>query len=225
MAKRPNQPPEELPDAGTDDAPGATAFVRVEDAGGPPPRRAPPAAPASGAPKKGLQVQLPDDEPPPPKPKPKPAPAAAQSKGRRGAWWDEEKPKGGDEDEAPAAPEPSPDDAPGATAFLKTEAPPPPPRRKAPAPRAEPEEAPPAAEGRTQFFRPDEVMLQAEVRQRPPPQQAEPAMPWRQLALALGIAFVIVVLGLLVVFRTELFGGPSPHPSRPAAKASGQGGE
>ena len=91
MAKRP--PEDESLDAAPDDAPGATAFVRLEDTGKlPPPRAA--AAPTSGAPKKGLQVQLPDDEPPPPKPKPKVAPPAAKAKGRRGAWWDEEA-KGG----------------------------------------------------------------------------------------------------------------------------------
>ncbi|MBS2025684.1 MAG: transglycosylase domain-containing protein, partial [Deltaproteobacteria bacterium] len=117
------------PPAAEDDAAGATAFVRL-DHGGPPaapiPSR-PGAQPKGGsAPKRGLQVQLPDDEPPPaPKPKPKPAPAPAGKKGRRGAWWDEEAAKVPDEPEPQAPPELPPEPEPdpehdGATAMYQT---------------------------------------------------------------------------------------------------------
>jgi len=73
LAKRP-LPEDESPEPTSDDAPGATAFVRIEDVK-PAPSKLPPLrqAPVQGAPKKGLQVTLPDDDPPPP-PKPKPAP-------------------------------------------------------------------------------------------------------------------------------------------------------
>lgn len=224
MAKRQSPPEDENPEA-ADDHPGATAFVRLDDAGKlPPPRSAP--APTSGAPKKGLQIQLPDDEPPPP-PKPKVAPPPAKPKGRRGAWWNE-KSAGEGEEEAPAeeappeeppaeeAPEEPPaDDAPGKTAFLSVEAPPPPPRRKAPARREEPEAAPPADDGRTQFFKPDQVVLAAEVRERPAPVPVESGVPWKQILLALGIAFLVIVLGLIFVFRKELFSPSGHRPARP----------
>lgn len=81
--------------------------------------------PQPSAPKKGLQVQLPDDDVPPPPPvkaKPIAAPPAAGKKGRRGAWWDEEK---GAADEEPPPPPPADepkDDAgehDGATAFVR----------------------------------------------------------------------------------------------------------
>ena len=87
---------------GSDDAPGGTAFVRL-DAPGVPPRRGAPQKPQPLAPRKGLQVQLPDDEPAPPPPPPKRViPKPADKKGRRGAWWDEESPKlPDDEDEGP----------------------------------------------------------------------------------------------------------------------------
>jgi penicillin-binding protein 1A len=106
---------------------GATAFVRVDAPGlarrkpeaGPPPRR--PAEPS--APRKGLQVQLPDEEPPEAPPPPRrviaqPAPDA--KKGRRGAWWTEEANKIPDEPKPPPPePEPSPDDVAGSTAFVR----------------------------------------------------------------------------------------------------------
>ena len=83
---------EVAPQPGLADIPndGATAFVRLDkpsgrgkgDSAPPPLRRAPP----QSAPKKGLQVTLPDDEPEAPKPPPraKLAPVADGKKGRRG---------------------------------------------------------------------------------------------------------------------------------------------
>src|SRR6266851_9823893 len=107
------------PAPGADDAPGATAFVRLDGPGGQRRSRNEPLAP-----RKGLQVSLPDEEPaPPPPPKRVVAlPAPAQKKGRRGAWWDEHAAEIPDEPE-PEPPEPEPvpseDDSPGATAFLR----------------------------------------------------------------------------------------------------------
>jgi penicillin-binding protein 1A len=100
----------QAPQPGIEDIPndGATAFVRIDkpapsgkgksDSAPPPLRRAPPPS----APKKGLQVTLPDDEPEAPKPPPKAklAPVAA-TKGRRGNWWDEPTRKVSDEDMQP----------------------------------------------------------------------------------------------------------------------------
>jgi hypothetical protein len=239
VAKRPTSPKDEDLAGPTDDAPGATAFVRLDDAGKLPPPRAP--APTSGAPKKGLQIQLPDDEPPPP-PKKKVAPPVAKPKGRRGAWWDEQSAGAGDDeatapggpgeppaDEPPAEEpaqeepaEPPADDAPGATAFLKVEAPPPPPRRKAPAP---PAAAAPADDGRTQFFKPEQVVLQAEVRERPAPPKIESGVPWKQILLALLVAFLVTVLGLVVLFRKDLFDKPGTRPARHSTGSGGQPGE
>src|SRR5207248_4128488 len=99
---------------------GATAFLRV---------------PPELAPRKGLQVSLPDDEPaPPPSPKRVIArPPPDDAKGRRGAWWDEKSAPIPDEEPPPrAAPVevPSPDEEKGATAFLRIRPPPaPPPER------------------------------------------------------------------------------------------------
>ncbi|MBS2022116.1 MAG: hypothetical protein JST92_06870 [Deltaproteobacteria bacterium] len=218
MAKRPD---DDNPIPASDDEAGATAFVRLD--GGklpPPPTRAPAPAPSGSAPKKGLQVQLPDDEPPPP-PKPKPKPAPEAPKGRRGAWWNEESAKIPDEPEAAAAPEDEPpppelppdaDDEAGATAFLKVEKPAPAPARRKPPPREEPEPAPaPADDGRTQFYKPEEVVLQAEVRQRPAPTAPpEAKIPWKQILIVLGIAFVVTVLSVVIVFRRELFEKRAP---------------
>src|SRR5438105_14298634 len=79
---------------GSDDAPGGTAFVRLDAPGVPARRAAPVQKPQPLAPRKGLQVQLPDEEPAPPPPPPKRViPKSAEKKGRRGAWWDEESPK------------------------------------------------------------------------------------------------------------------------------------
>ena len=76
---------------GADEAPGATAVVRVE--GGParpaplPPSRRP--DPTPRAPRKGLQISLPDETPAGALPIPKPAaPLPEEKRGRRGAWWD-----------------------------------------------------------------------------------------------------------------------------------------
>ena len=148
------------PAAGASDEPandGSTAFVRLDQVpplpgrkpeAGPPPRMPRLGEkPASSAPKKGLQVTLPDDEPePPPPPKrviAQPAPDA--KKGRRGSWWDEEAAKVPDEPEPPKpAPEPeeetvpgSPDDVPGATAFVRQQDLPRPKPRPAPEPEVE----------------------------------------------------------------------------------------
>ena len=140
------------PQPGLADIPndGATAFVRLDkpsgrgkgDSAPPPLRRAPP----QSAPKKGLQVTLPDDEPEAPKPPPraKLAPVADGKKGRRGNWWDEPTRKVSDEDMQPetapvAEAEPAPDESnatsldqprveaeaahDGATAFARVAAP------------------------------------------------------------------------------------------------------
>src|SRR3954469_7671380 len=115
-----------------DEAPGATAFVRVDrtaPAPLPPPRRSD-AAPV--APRKGLQVSLPDDEPAPvaaPKPA---APLPEEKKGRRGAWWDEK---------SEPIPEPAPDDLPGRTAVFQPPEPVPIPEPE-PVPEPEPEVEP-----------------------------------------------------------------------------------
>ncbi|HWE24690.1 MAG TPA: PBP1A family penicillin-binding protein, partial [Myxococcales bacterium] len=109
-----------------EEVPGATVVVRA-GAPLPPPRR----APEPLAPRKGLQVRLPDDEPaPPPRPKrPVLQPPSEDAKGRRGAWWDEKAAPIPDEEEphvAPAPPaKPSSDDEKGATAFLRVRPPPP----------------------------------------------------------------------------------------------------
>ena len=215
MAKRPpaddDAPPSDEP---AND--GATAFVRVDDAANLRGSRGKPDAPPPLAPRKGLQVQLPDEEPPPP-PKPKTKLAAAEpagKKGRRGNWWDDAKQKLPEDEEPPADPQPAPDDdAAGATAFLRAEAPkPPPPRRRA----REPEpEAP--ADNSTQFFRPDEHLLQKEAQKaapRPAP-VPEATVPWKLLAAVLGIGFVVVMLSVVLIYREAIFGKKPVH--RPAA--------
>lgn len=141
------------PEAPSDDEAGATAFVRVDRAGAPapPPARRPAKEPL--APKKGLQVQLPDDEPAPaPKPKPKPAPEPAGKKGRRGAWWDEEAAKIPDEPEPPPEPEPEPEPAEesehdGATAMFNVE-------DRKPKAGDEPEVAPPKRAPEPEVYKP-----------------------------------------------------------------------
>jgi len=117
-----------------DDAPGGTAFVRVDrgqKAAPLPPTRRPEQVHA--APKKGLQVSLPDEEPaaPPPKKRPLPPPPD-EKRGRRGAWWDEKPEK---------EPEPDPDDLPGRTAVVQAPEPEPQPEPE-PKPPAEPEVEP-----------------------------------------------------------------------------------
>src|SRR5216684_3944155 len=131
------------PAPAADDVPGGTAFVRLDGPGG---QQRPRKEQAPLAPRKGLQVSLPDEEPaPPPPPKRVVAPPApAQKKGRRGAWWDEQAAEIPDEPEPePPPPEPEPvpaeDDSPGATAFLRSRpAPKPPPPAEAPEPEVEP---------------------------------------------------------------------------------------
>src|SRR3954463_1689649 len=119
--------PRPPPPATADEAPGATAFVRVDAPGAsapPMPRRT---ETAPSAPKKGLQVTLPDGEPAPPPPPTRPLPPPPPDhKGRRGAWWDEKQEQ---------LPEPDPDDLPGATAMVQ-----------APIPEPEPEPPPPEPE-------------------------------------------------------------------------------
>src|SRR5437762_403962 len=120
--------------AAHDDAPGGTAFVRVDrgqKAAPLPPTRRPEQVHA--APKKGLQVSLPDEEPaaPPPKKRPLPPPPD-EKRGRRGAWWDEKPEK---------EPEPDPDDLPGRTAVVQAPEPEPQPEPE-PKPPAEPEVEP-----------------------------------------------------------------------------------
>ncbi len=221
MAKRP-LPDEENPIAASDDAPGATAFVRIEDVK-PAPSKLPPLrqAPAQGAPKKGLQVTLPDDDPPPPPPKPKAVPVVAKAKGRRGDWWNQKSGSGDDVEEEVAENEPAPEPEPapehdGATAFLKVEAPPPPPRKKKAPPREEPE---PADDGRTQFYRPEQVVLQAETRQRPAPETPpEAGLPVKLLLKILGVFLLITVLSVVFVYRNAFF-GPSKRPVKTSTKA------
>ena len=125
---RVDQVPAEPP---TDENPGATAFVRV-DTGRPLGKSAPlparRAAPEPSAPRKGLQVTLPDDEPPPP-PK-KVIPKAPEPQGRRGNWWDAQAEKM--EEPPPPPPPPSEDDVAGATAFVQVPRPKPKPKEPEP---------------------------------------------------------------------------------------------
>src|SRR5439155_5780510 len=114
---------------------GATAFLRPSGA-----QQRSRKEQAPVAPRKGLQVSLPDEEPAPPPPPKRVAPLVPEKKGRRGAWWDEEAGAIPDEPQ-PAAPErpppepaPSEDDSPGATAFFRA------PRAAKPPPPAEPVE-------------------------------------------------------------------------------------
>jgi penicillin-binding protein 1A len=147
---------------------GATAFVRLDQVAslpaagrkpeaGPPPRRVQDGPPPQSAPRKGLQVTLPDEEPTAPPPPPKRViaqPPADAKKGRRGAWWEEEGNKIPDEPPPPpppepvAPPEPSTDDAAGATAFVRVAPPPPPkpPPPRAPKPAPEPYRPVPASD-------------------------------------------------------------------------------
>src|SRR3954463_9586283 len=125
-------------ESAADDAPGATAVVRV-DRGGDKPAPLPPrrrADPMPSAPRKGLQVSLPEEtatKPIPQKPLPPPPPEA---RGRRGAWWDAR------QEPLPDEPEPGPDDLPGSTAMVELPAPEPEPEPPPPPPPAEPEVEP-----------------------------------------------------------------------------------
>jgi len=122
------------PQAAVDgDGPGSTAVVRVDRVGSKsaplPPSRLAEMAPA--APKKGLQISLPVDEPAAPPPPKRPLPPAGKP-GRRGAWWDEKQER---------QPEPDPDDLPGRTALVQTAEPEPEPEPPPPLPE-EPEVEP-----------------------------------------------------------------------------------
>ena len=115
------------------DSPGSTAVVRVDRVGSksaplPPSRRA---ETAPAAPKKGLQISLPVDEPAAPPPPKRSLPPAGKP-GRRGAWWEEKQER---------QPEPDPDDLPGRTALVQTAEPEPEPEPPAPPPE-EPEVEP-----------------------------------------------------------------------------------
>src|SRR2546425_36568 len=195
----PARPPDESPGStiamrapsppAADDLPGGTAFVRIEGAGAPQRSRK---EQAPLAPRKGLQVSLPDEEPaPPPPPKRVVAPPVPDKKGRRGAWWDEQAAPIPDEPE-PAAPEPPPepppelappqDDSPGATAFFRAPRPPKPPP---PAEPAEPEVEP---------YRPVPADDYAGHVPAGPPRWKI----WmRRAAWACGAAAVLVLLGLV----------------------------
>src|SRR5437899_388305 len=127
------------------DGPGSTAVVRVDRGASrsaplPPARRAE-SAPA--APRKGLQISLPEDQPaaPPPPKRPLPPPPA-EKRGRRGAWWDEKH-------EREPEPEPDPDDLPGSTALVQAPEPVP-----EPEPEPEPEPPPPPSEPEVEPYRP-----------------------------------------------------------------------
>jgi penicillin-binding protein 1A len=128
-----------------DDVPGGTAFLRPTTAQ---PLRDDPLP----APRKGLQISLPDEEPAVPPSPPRRVVAqvpADDKKGRRGAWWNEKGAPIADEPEPQrdAEPEPEPDrpadESPGATMVFRARPPPAEPPR-APLPRAEPPPAPPA---------------------------------------------------------------------------------
>jgi penicillin-binding protein 1A len=134
--------------APADEAPGSTAAVRIDsppadevvrvDRGGGKSAPLPPTRRADNvplAPRKGLQVSLPDEEIAAPPPK-KPLPPPPEKKGRRGAWWDEK------QERLPEEPEPSPDDLPGSTAVVEAPAPEPEPEPPPPPPPAEPEVEP-----------------------------------------------------------------------------------
>ena len=173
---------------------GATAFVRL-DAGGalplPPPPRRGPAAKEPLAPRKGLQVTLPDEEPDAPPP-PKKRVAVVQApvkKGRRGAWWDEEQPK--DKEEEPIND--------GATAFVRVEKPAPPLPEPEPVPIPEPQPdppPPPPAEPEVQPYRPVPAADYAgHLKTRTGP---SPLKLWLHRAVFFGIlAAVIGVAGLI----------------------------
>src|SRR5712671_3571426 len=178
--------PEEVPvlPANGDEAPGSTAMVRVEGKGGnatplPPPRRAE-ATPL--APRKGLQVSLPEDEPAAPRPPPRPiAPLPAENRGRRGAWWDMK---------AEPQPEPAPDDLPGSTAMVEAPEP-------APEPEPEPEPPPPppvALEPEVEPYRPVPADdYQGHLPEGPPRWKV-----WlRRAAWTAGALFVAGVLALI----------------------------
>ncbi|MCA1827588.1 MAG: PBP1A family penicillin-binding protein, partial [Myxococcales bacterium] len=169
-----------------DENPGATAFVRVDAPAGKSGKAAPPlparrAAPQPSAPKKGLQVTLPDDEPAAPPPPKKIVPKVPDKKGRRGAWWDEK---------TEPEPEPDPDDLPGGTALVKVERPP-------PEPEPEPEPPPPPPP-------PKEIEVEP---YRPVPADdyaghLKPGEPpwkvWTRRAIWTGVALAILAVGGLI---------------------------
>ena len=137
----PKRPPSKTPPDDSEGDP-STFYARVDPDGNP--IDAPPPAEEAPmkAPKKGLQVSIPDDDEPPPPPKPKAVAApVGDKKGRRGNWWDTKNKRDGDEEE-PTDPAGNPDDQPGATAMLKVDPPPERPKRRAAPPREDPEPPP-----------------------------------------------------------------------------------
>lgn len=158
------------PGAIPDDAAGGTAVVRFDRArngAAPAPIDRTPAAP-----RKGLQIQLPEDEPDAAPPTRIAAPVA-ESQGRRGRWWDA-KPK-----PTEPAPEPIPEPAPlpDPEPILEPEP------EASPEPEVEPYRPVPADD-----YRGDDA---------PPP----PAQPrWkRRLRRALGATGALTVLGIAAV--------------------------
>src|SRR5438045_4131771 len=166
-----------------EDAPGSTAVVRTSPKPGAlPPARRP--EPPPGAPKKGLQISLPDDEPAPAPPPKRPlAPPAEEKQGRRGAWWDAKHEK---------EPEAGPDDLPGATAVLQAAEPAPPPP---PAPRPPPEPDEPEVEP----YRPQPAEdYQGDVPEGPPR--------WKVLLRRAGwVASALVILGIVAVIGGYIY--------------------
>ena len=98
-------------DAAEDQAPGATAFVRIDKTDGET-RAAATRAPGRGdaaAPRRASRFPSPTTSPLP-APPPRPAPIPEEKKGRRGAWWDARH---------EPVPEPGPDDLPVAPSSTR----------------------------------------------------------------------------------------------------------
>ena len=171
-----------------DENPGATAFVRVDGARGKsaplPTRRAPPPS-QNSAPKKGLQVQLPDDEPLPPPPPKKVAARPPDKKGRRGNWWDAKSEKEAEpEPPPPPEPEPSPDDVAGSTAFVQVR------------PKPKP---PPEPEVEVEPYRPVQADDYAGHLEAGPP-------PWKILLRRAAVACaVLAVLGVVAIIAGYVY--------------------
>ena len=186
---------------------GSTAFVRLDQVpplpgrkpeAGPPPRMPRLGEqPASSAPRKGLQVTLPDDEPAAPPPPPRRViaqPPADAKKGRRGSWWNDEAgkvpekpspaPAPAQEPEEETVPD-SPDEMPGATVFV----------RKQDLPKAKPA-PPPEPEVEYRPVRADDYA--GHVKAGPPA--------WKKWARrAAGLSLLAAVLGLAALIGGYLY--------------------